>query len=65
MKLNETEINSAGVFRCCIESVHKSQLDKEVTEGEHIPCLYGKKCEGMTLHKGTWIAGWIYKRDHA
>jgi hypothetical protein len=66
MTVNKTKINSAGVFRCCLDGVTRLDPDLEVEPGHHVPCPHGEKCDGMTLTEDyKWVGAWIYERDHA
>jgi hypothetical protein len=54
MKSEDTRIEQAGVFRCCLASVARERLGEEVNVGDESSCDY---CgERFRL-----VEGWVWK----
>ena len=63
MKLDETKITAAGVLRCCLQSVGREHLEKDVFIGDKSTCEF---CgEAFTLadktDHPTWVPDWQIK----
>jgi hypothetical protein len=64
MKVKDTKISIAGVFRCCLEGPRNLDLEQEVEPGHYVPCPHNKTCYGMTLNdKGIYIAAWTLLKE--
>jgi len=45
-------IKSGGLYRCCIQTLHETEVDRKPSDGDIIQCVHcGAK---MMVHKGFW-----------
>lgn len=74
LKIEETSYSSAGVTRCCVQSLgdffDSRPASDQAKIGTKVKCTYSKDPEaadhGMTLvdrnGKGIWMASWIAEK---
>jgi len=61
MKLNDTTITTAGVFRCCFES-WKNLPNKEIKIGDIMECYHCKE-KFQLVESKQWIPLWQTKNQ--
>ena len=64
MKLEETTVDNAGMFRCCTSGLDKIPLDAPVFDGMFVPCKYcTSDGSGVMLRGNVWVAKWVHDKD--
>jgi hypothetical protein len=66
MKLKDTTITTAGVFRCCVQSVAAEiEQDAEIQIGHKSRCVYCHEPFTLTMDPtgkgGIWLPDWKNK----
>ena len=60
MKLEETVIETSGVYRCCLATVAQEYQDREVQLGATSQCQHCREPFTLVMKNGTpiWVPNW-------